>query len=368
MKNICILSMQRVNNFGSLLQSYSLKKFLESFGTSVEFIDIKANIEDNNLLKTKIITNEEKSAKKSKLLKIDKFFLNRLIIKKKDNLQNEKFEEFRIRNLNIDEKSNNKKFDTCIIGSDEVFNCATNKSWGFTSQLFGNVDNAAKVITYAASCGGTRFSDLSEASINKINNSFKKIYSFSVRDKNTEEFVKKLTNKKVINSLDPVLIGNFDKEIKENSNIKLPNKFCIIYSYYNRIDSKEEIKEIKKFCKQNNMKIITLGAPQFWTSNHIVLNPFELLYAFSKAEFVITDTFHGTIFASKYSKKFATIVRKSNENKLVDLIKRLEKNKHLCKNIKDINEIYLVNNDINRTNEICENARKESIEYLKNNI
>ena len=92
MKNICILSMQRVNNFGSLLQSYSLKKFLESFGTSVEFIDIKANIEDNNLLKTKIITNEEKSAKKSKLLKIDKFFLNRLIIKKKDNLQNEKFE------------------------------------------------------------------------------------------------------------------------------------------------------------------------------------------------------------------------------------------------------------------------------------
>lgn len=29
MKKVCILSMQRVQNFGSLLQSYSLKKMLE---------------------------------------------------------------------------------------------------------------------------------------------------------------------------------------------------------------------------------------------------------------------------------------------------------------------------------------------------
>ena len=93
-----------------------------------------------------------------------------------------------------------------------------------------------------------------------------------------------------------------------------------------------------------------------------------MLYAFSRAEFVITDTFHGTIFASKYSKKFATIVRESNKNKLIDLINRLEKNNHLCNNIQDINDIYLIDNDINRTNEICEIAKKESLDYLKNNI
>ena len=39
--NICILSMQRVNNYGSLLQSYSLKKTIESLGHKVYFIDIK---------------------------------------------------------------------------------------------------------------------------------------------------------------------------------------------------------------------------------------------------------------------------------------------------------------------------------------
>lgn len=369
MKKVCILSMQKVNNFGSLLQSYSLKKILESLKCNVEFIDIKRNDEDDVLLNNKIITKEDLVAKKSKLSKIDYYFLNRIFIKRKSNIQNILFNKFRNDVLNINDKSNNKHFDTCVIGSDEVFNCAINSPWGFTSQLFGNVENADKVITYAASCGSTCHSVLSEDVRRKIVSTFEgKVSAFSVRDSNTEDFVKKLTNKDVTISLDPVLIGNFDDEISNNSNVKLPKRFCIIYSYYNRINSKEEIKVIKEFCKQNEMKIITLGAPQFWTRNHFVLNPFELLYAFSRAEFVITDTFHGTIFASKYSKKFATIVRESNKNKLTDLINRLDKNNHLCNKIQDINDIYLINNDIKKTIEICEKARNESVEYLKNNI
>ena len=39
--DICILSMQKVNNMGSLLQSYALKKMLEEMGHNVFFLDIK---------------------------------------------------------------------------------------------------------------------------------------------------------------------------------------------------------------------------------------------------------------------------------------------------------------------------------------
>ena len=38
---IGILSMQRIENFGSLLQAYALKKTLETFGNEVSFIDIQ---------------------------------------------------------------------------------------------------------------------------------------------------------------------------------------------------------------------------------------------------------------------------------------------------------------------------------------
>lgn len=42
--------MQRVPNFGSLLQSYGLKKMLEELGHTVSFLDIEPNQADNRLL------------------------------------------------------------------------------------------------------------------------------------------------------------------------------------------------------------------------------------------------------------------------------------------------------------------------------
>lgn len=38
---VCILSMQRIGNVGSLLQSYALKTTIERLGHQVEFIDIE---------------------------------------------------------------------------------------------------------------------------------------------------------------------------------------------------------------------------------------------------------------------------------------------------------------------------------------
>lgn len=40
-KDICILSMQRVNNMGSVLQAYALMKMLEGIGYNVYFSDIE---------------------------------------------------------------------------------------------------------------------------------------------------------------------------------------------------------------------------------------------------------------------------------------------------------------------------------------
>lgn len=368
MKKVCILSMQKVDNFGSLLQAYSLKKIIESLDNSVEFIDIKKMNEDNKLLNEKVTFSEEKNLLLTKLSKIDKYFFNRILMKNSNKKQNEVFEKFRNKELNISDSSNTKEFDTCVIGSDEVFNCTTNSSWGFTSQLFGNVNNASKVITYAASCGATKFSFLNSEVINRIRNSFEKISAFSVRDENTREFVSKMTDNHISINLDPVLVGDFENEIKENNKIKLPKKYCVVYSYYNRIKSKKEIREIKKICKEKNMEIVSVGAPQFWIKKHLILNPFEALSVFEKAEFVVTDTFHGTIFASKYSKKFVTIVRESNKNKLTDLINRLEQQNHLCNDIKDISTIYNIINDKEKIKNICTAEKTRTIEYLSRNI
>lgn len=105
-----------------------------------------------------MLPERERDGLFGKISKIDKYTLNRFIIKIKSNQQNQLFNEFRVNCLETEKKSN--KYDLCIIGSDEVFNCLNTNGWGFTSHLFGNVPEANRVITYAASCGSTSYKDL----------------------------------------------------------------------------------------------------------------------------------------------------------------------------------------------------------------
>lgn len=369
---ICILSMQKVPNFGSLLQSYSLKRILESLGHEVSFIDIEKNDNDNRLIQGHMNNfNDEKESNLGiwgKLGKLDKYAINRIRVKIRNKVQEDKFEEFRIKVLNIKE-DNKKNYDLCIIGSDEVFNCLANTSWGFTTQLFGNVPQARRVITYAASCGATKYENVPEIARKEIKKAFLNVDAFSVRDKNTYKFVNKLTEKNIDIHMDPVIVGDFDKEIAECRRPKeLPQHYCIVYSYYNRIHKKEEIEAIRLFCKKKKLEIVSIGAPQMWIKRHLILNPIEVLWAFKEADFIITDTFHGTIFSAKYAQRFATIVRESNRNKLIDLLQRLDKKNHMVKDMSEISRVYGVNNDIEGMKEFTDKERKRAIMYLKENV
>ena len=51
-------------------------------------------------------------------------------------------------------------------------------------------------------------------------------------------------------------------------------------------------------------------------------SPLEVLAYIKHADYVITDTFHGTVFSIKYQKKFGTIIRDSNRQKLGDLMEK----------------------------------------------
>ena len=365
--------MQRVNNFGSLLQSYSLKKILEELGHRVSFIDIKPNDDDRMLMEGYFETFSSESEKTNvvlnKLKKIDRYALNRIHIKILNSSQDIKFKEFQHRVLKLSEKSNNEKYDLCIIGSDEVFNCNTVSPWGFTSQLFGNVKQAERIITYAASCGSTKYENVPKKALKKIKDTLKNVSAFSVRDKNTFKFLKNFTDDDININLDPVLIGDFSKEIEHaEKNLKLPEKYCIVYSYYNRINNADEINSIKNFCKKHGFKIVTIGAPQMWVKNHMVLTPFEVLATFKNADFVYTDTFHGTIFSAKYSKKFAVMARNSNANKLLDLVERLNLNNYLISEDNDIEKIYAINKNEEEIETISIQAKDNALNYLNTYI
>ena len=180
---IGILSMQRVANFGSVLQSYSLKKIVESI-TDCEccFIDICKQPEDQGI-ELPIIDYSIENGKKSVLKKIDRYIFYRVINRYKYKNQIKIINEFQNKTLLLDDASLSHTYDICIIGSDEVFNCLQPSSWGYTSQLFGNVKNALKVFTYAASCGSTSVTQLTDSLKSNISESLSNITELSVEIK-----------------------------------------------------------------------------------------------------------------------------------------------------------------------------------------
>ena len=98
------------------------------------------------------------------------------------------FSEFR-NSTGLNTSDADTQYDDCVIGSDEVFNCLQKVEWGFSQQLFGNVQNADNVITYAASCGFTRVEMLSEELKKAISEALGKLSAISVRDTNTAHFI-----------------------------------------------------------------------------------------------------------------------------------------------------------------------------------
>lgn len=368
-KTVAILSMQAVNNFGSLIQAYSLKKMVESLGHEVYFMDIEKRPEDDALLedhRVSWLSETEHSSVAQKLS--DGYLINRFRNKNVGGWQDGIFNAFRDKYLTPYQGSG--RIGTCIIGSDEVFNCMQESPWGFTSQLFGNVENAGKVITYSACCGYTDLSMVPDPVKDKIRESFKNVSAFSVRDTNTFEFVSGIRGiENMTYHLDPALLCDLGPEMDAEPDIKgLPEKYCLVYSYKNRIYEKDDIECIEAFCREHGMEIIAVGMPQKWIKNFYAASPFELLKIFKNAAFVITDTFHGTIFSSRFADRFAVIVRDSNMNKLGDLADRLRIKAHVVSGVKEIAGKYGLTHDKTELNALLRREYDRSIGYLRDNI
>src|SRR6218665_38869 len=93
------------------------------------------------------------------------------------------------------------------------------------------------------------------------------------------------------------------------------------------MESEEEINAIKAFAAKEGLRVVSAGFFHEWCDENVVVTPFELLRVFADASYVVTDTFHGSIFALKAEKKLATLIRDksqwgSNSNKVRFLLEQ----------------------------------------------
>ena len=96
--------------------------------------------------------------------------------------------------------------------------------------------------------------------------------------------------------------------------------------------------------------------------------PFELLSYFDHADYVITDTFHGTVISIKRNKQFATIIRDSNKNKLMALLKFFGLESRQVQKVNQIGEIFNSEISFVYANQQIAKEQARTIEYLKENL
>ena len=360
---IGILSMHRILNYGSFFQAYSLKRILESLGHEVVFVDYKVRWTKDSILQYK-----EKSFPYLRMLK--RMALHRYDYNKRKQDPLYKYFQPCYEMLGLESDYHFRtKVDVLIIGSDEVFNCLQkNVDVGYSLELFGKNNRAKKLISFAASFGDTTLEKIEKYHVGEeLGRLLSRFDAISVRDQNSAGIVQHLCGTVPLQHMDPALLANLENDEWKKCPLE---HFMIVYGYYHRF-SLEEGEAISSFASKRGLKLLILNAPQSFGDTFIRCRPDEMLGYFKKAEYVITDTFHGTIFSVIYHKPMAIFCRTpqnttySNENKLLDLVDKLGLRSQLVTKPETLPDILDSKINFDVLDDIRNNERDKAIEYLR---
>lgn len=351
MKNVGILTWYKTINHGAVLQAYSTSEVLKSFGYNPVMLDYSRNMEKRLASKRRITIKKI----------VDKLFVSSFNKKKKIF-----FDTFVKEYIPVgDFYHNQQNLDSVVIGSDMVFEYFQ----GYNPFMYGKDVKCDNIISYAASFGKHTPEEVTKSVYNEeIKEYLLKMKKIGCRDENTFNVVKTLTGRSDMSmNIDPVLLYGFEKE-KQEWNISNPKKkYIAVYAYHSTMNDPNEYKYIKKYAKEKGYEIVSIGYYHSWVDRCVNAGPKEFFSLLMNAECVFTDTFHGTVFSIILNKPFVSYIRE-NAFKLRYLLCQLNLKDRIIENKNDNISEKIENVNFEQCNKILDELRRESLNYLKENV
>lgn len=309
------------NNYGSMLQILATQKAIEDCGCTYEHIryDKKTlffmikNL--NRLFNPYFIRGKLMGIQKKKGLALNPE------VNEGNIARLELFEQYRKMYIKpyspiykgysklVKEASN---YSAIMVGSDQLWTPAGLQS-KFYNLLF--VPDNIKKISFATSFG------VNEIPLNQIKQTreyLNRIDYLSVREVSGAHIIKELTGKTVLVAVDPTLLYTREEWMKIFPFKKeYEDKYIFAYFLGTEIGHR---KIVEKFAKEKKLKIVTCPAMDeyvqydlsFGDSRKYKVGPVEFLNLIRGAEYIFTDSFHGTIFSIVNHKCFLTFNRYSD--------------------------------------------------------
>lgn len=366
MKKVAIITRHAIANYGSLLQAIALQNMIEKLGYTAEIIDFIRN--DESMI-NKVITDAK--MKKNWNKNIFTRFLY-CMIRMPVNIYGEiRFKQYREKFLNLtkrytsrDDLIKNKPLaDVYMTGSDQVWGPILNGKYE-SSYFLDFCDEEDKRVSYAASFGKTNFESKDK---DKFIQMLKKYRTITVREDSAVEL---LDNEGIESTqvIDPTLLlkANEWEELLEAPKRKIQGKYAVVYQIHN---NKELEKYAQKFAKKAGIKLIRISPSlhQIFRGGKFIYTPTlgEFISYIKYAEYVITDSFHGTVFSINFNTPLATLLPKTGTStRNTSILRLMGLEKCIVRNVNDFN-VLKEKIDFTNANKILEKQREKSIRVLE---
>lgn len=352
---IGILTFHCAANFGAVLQTYGLQSYLRSLGHDVHVIDYRPEYLLKPYRVFKLQLQDGNSVAKLKLA------IRALMVAPVRWRRNVLFDRFRKRYLNmtsLDLDSPGSDFDAFVFGSDQIWNPRITR--GFDRVYFGDFPAAMgkKKIAYAASAGSTANISNKAEFLSLLAN----LQKISVRETELAGYIMKDMKTDVPVLCDPVLLGGRSLYAGLAELPKVRKPYLVLFQLSRK---KPVVKYAENLAKKSGMEFIEL-APSFESlKNHSmkqIFSPEQFIGYIVNAEYVLTSSFHGTVFSVLFRKNFNVIsVDRDNDKRAVSLLEKLGLGDRIA-SIEDNPGISEV--DYTGVDDRMEDLLKESVEYI----
>lgn len=363
--NIKTITCHHVYNHGAYLQAYALITYLKSLGHDAEIINYRPDylrrhfklwLSDKRYnriglgwlyvlakLPSRIIALKRKK-------RFDKFYTKYIPVTA---TEYHSFKELR---------DNPPYADCYIAGSDQIWNTTfpNGTDPGFYLD-FGS--DTTKKLSYAASFATDTLKD---GTIEFVTEKLKNFDKISVREYSGVKLLNSL-GFSGIEVVDPVFLLTAKEWDAITSKEGENEKYLLVYDFENS----PEIQNIAtRLARTKNLKILSIGSRSMNYTNKDYINyaPDTFIGLIKNAEYIISNSFHGTAFSLIYNKNFFVVNRADGLNtRMRDLLAKYNLSSRLI-STSATNEELIANIDYSKVLPLIEKDIDQSKRYLIENL
>lgn len=349
-------------NFGTYLQAYALQKAIEGLGYENTVID------DGRV----VDSFPRKRFSPVRLLRSIPFLCpKRAGFRRKSRPVLSEYEQFKSTYIKTDtdwtlKEELSSRYDVYIAGSDQIWS----PSVPFDGFYYLDFTERAK-IAYAPSLGATAYPD---HMVQKVKPYLASFAAVSVRETKGADILRERFSIDAKVVADPTMLltlDDWDSVSGGNEIVEQPYVLCYFLSY-----NKAYVDFAREFCRQKGLKFRLLVVSHEFVgvqdADEVYTGPSGFLSNVKNAEYVLTDSFHGTIFSLIYEKQFCCFKRfrddsvASQNSRLENLLAKVG----LSDRFQDEQGMHILSDDIDYTpvRRAVSDMRAESLKYLEDSL